>query len=295
MKLFDNIFLSIGAMKSGTSWLAMQLDDHPDIFLPPIKEVHYFAHCHSPITLLNTNGRVESVKTYIYWVNQNIHLDILRHTLSWFDMYLDGPINDAWFYNLYKNRGFKKYCAEFSNLTSILNDEAWTHIKCLSDDIKVIYTMRDPFKRLWSHVRFQAIINGVFEYIPQWGEIEYRDFLNSVGVLQHGCYSHTIATLRRNLEPYQFLLLYFEDFRSNPLKELRHIESFLSISRKNYDNLEFHNPPLPLEMPEPFLLACRDAISAEFDKLDKLGVPIPNNWTLPESLSMNRCEDISDS
>lgn len=285
MTLFENMFLNIGAMKSGTSWLAKQLEDHPDISVPPVKEIHYFAHCHSPIKLLDTNCRIEALKNYISWVNPELHIDILRHNLHWFDMYLDEPINDAWFYNLFKNRGSKKYCAEFSNITSILDDEAWTHIKSLSDNIKVTYTIRDPLMRLWSHIRFQASINGVFEDIPQWGETEYRDFLNSGDMLQHSCYSHTISTLRRNLEPYQFLLLYFEDFRSNPLKELRHIERFLSVSRKNYDNLEFHNPSLPLEMPEPFLLASRAAISAEFDKLAKLGVPIPNNWTRPESHS----------
>lgn len=282
MKLFDNILLNIGAMKAGTTWLAVQLGSHPDIFLPPVKEVHYFAHIHSPTKLLDTNGRLRALKTCISWISPELHLELLRQDLRWFDMYLSEPINDAWFYNLYKNRGAKKYCAEFSNITAILNDEAWTHIKCLSDNIKVVYTMRDPLMRLWSHTRFQASTNGVFEHIPQWGETEYRDFLNSGDLLQHSCYSHTISTLRRNLEPYQFILLYFEDFRSNPLEQLRRIERFMSISRKNYHNLGFHNPSLPLEMPEPFLLASRDAISAEFDRLDKLGVPIPNNWTLPE-------------
>jgi hypothetical protein len=282
MKLFDNILLNIGAMKSGTSWLAKQLEDHPDIYLPPVKEVHYFAHIHSPIKLLDTNGRVGALRTYISWVFPELHLEQLRQNLRWFDMYLEEPINDAWFYNLYKNRGAKKYCAEFSNITSILNDEAWTHIKCLCDNIKVVYTMRDPFMRLWSHTRFHAITNGVFEHISQWGETEYRNFLNSGDILQHSCYSHTISTLRRNLEPYQFILLYFEDFRSNPFEQLRHIERFMSISRKQYNNLEFHNPSLPLEMPETFLLASRDAIFAEFEKLDKLGVRIPNNWMLPE-------------
>ncbi|MGB6176103.1 MAG: hypothetical protein WBF43_07170 [Methylocella sp.] len=95
MKLFDNILLNIGTMKSGTSWLAKQLEDHPDIFLPPVKEVHYFAHLHSPIKLLDTNGRVEALKTYILWISPELHLELLRQNLHWFDMYLDEPINDA--------------------------------------------------------------------------------------------------------------------------------------------------------------------------------------------------------
>ncbi|MEM7100809.1 MAG: sulfotransferase domain-containing protein [Pseudomonadota bacterium] len=35
-------FLIIGAPRSGTTWLAMNLREHPEIFMPRIKEVHYF-------------------------------------------------------------------------------------------------------------------------------------------------------------------------------------------------------------------------------------------------------------
>jgi len=35
-------FLCVGAQKAGTSWLYHQLDFHPDFWMPPIKELHYF-------------------------------------------------------------------------------------------------------------------------------------------------------------------------------------------------------------------------------------------------------------
>jgi hypothetical protein len=35
-------FLCIGAQKSGTSWLYKVLQEHPQIFMPPIKELHFF-------------------------------------------------------------------------------------------------------------------------------------------------------------------------------------------------------------------------------------------------------------
>src|ERR1700758_1596004 len=35
-------FLCVGAQKSGTSWLYRQLDLHPDFWIPPLKELHYF-------------------------------------------------------------------------------------------------------------------------------------------------------------------------------------------------------------------------------------------------------------
>src|SRR4051812_36047156 len=35
-------FLCIGAQKAGTGWLYEQLRSHPDFWMPPLKEVHYF-------------------------------------------------------------------------------------------------------------------------------------------------------------------------------------------------------------------------------------------------------------
>src|SRR5215471_17299234 len=35
-------FLCVGAHKAGTTWLYRQLDSHPDFWMPPVKELHYF-------------------------------------------------------------------------------------------------------------------------------------------------------------------------------------------------------------------------------------------------------------
>src|SRR5688572_26171231 len=38
----DPNFLVIGAQKSGTTWLAEMLRQHPDVYTSPKKELHYF-------------------------------------------------------------------------------------------------------------------------------------------------------------------------------------------------------------------------------------------------------------
>ena len=37
-------FLVIGAAKSGTTWLQLCLEQHPEVFVPQIKEVHFFSY-----------------------------------------------------------------------------------------------------------------------------------------------------------------------------------------------------------------------------------------------------------
>ena len=35
-------FIGIGMERAGTSWLFTQISSHPDIWVPPLKELHFF-------------------------------------------------------------------------------------------------------------------------------------------------------------------------------------------------------------------------------------------------------------
>lgn len=39
-------FICIGMQKAGTTWLAANLSKHPAVWVPPIKEIHYFDEVH---------------------------------------------------------------------------------------------------------------------------------------------------------------------------------------------------------------------------------------------------------
>jgi len=39
----NNLFIGIGAQKSATTWIFKVLSDHPDIFIPKEKEIHFFS------------------------------------------------------------------------------------------------------------------------------------------------------------------------------------------------------------------------------------------------------------
>ena len=41
-------FIGIGAQKAGTTWLYDMLAQNPSIWLPPLKEVHYFDYINAP-------------------------------------------------------------------------------------------------------------------------------------------------------------------------------------------------------------------------------------------------------
>lgn len=56
-KNIDNIkpnFLIVGAAKSGTSAISVQLNTHPKLFIPPQKELHFFDRLHSDSSIAQT-------------------------------------------------------------------------------------------------------------------------------------------------------------------------------------------------------------------------------------------------
>ena len=54
-------FLCIGTQKAGTSWFFHQIRQHPDVWLPPIKELHFFDHLYCPENRSWTSRHIQSV------------------------------------------------------------------------------------------------------------------------------------------------------------------------------------------------------------------------------------------
>src|SRR3954466_10680627 len=56
-------FLCIGAQKGGTGWLYEQLRFHPDFWMPPLKELHYFdRQWRSPRAAQKKNARLHEAR-----------------------------------------------------------------------------------------------------------------------------------------------------------------------------------------------------------------------------------------
>ena len=54
-------FICIGAQKAGTTWLYWQLAAHPDFWMPPRKEIHYFnERGNRPIKMCGARGTRET-------------------------------------------------------------------------------------------------------------------------------------------------------------------------------------------------------------------------------------------
>jgi len=218
----------------------------------------------------------------VHWISPQEPCKSARDKLDWCKLYLDDPVDDIWYANLFPDRHRKKYCADYCNLNSLLDHTGWNHVRTVAAHVRAIYTIRNPAERLWSHAKFHARFLGIHDCLCDWSVDRFRTFLTQPGMTAAAAYSGSISRMRDVLDPTEYRICYFEDFHSDPVSELRSLEAFLEVPAKSYGPgtvKEVHNPTPPVPAPASFFTASERMIAQELAALDRLGIAIPAHWT----------------
>ena len=121
-------FLLVGAAKSGTTSLYSYLAQHPDVFLPDVKEPNYFAYKDSALNVIGPKSEEILVKL------------LLKKTVVSKDDYL----------NLYVSAKPDQLTGDCSP-RYLYYKNAPDHIKADCPDSKIIAILRNPVARAYSH------------------------------------------------------------------------------------------------------------------------------------------------
>ena len=280
--MIDNLYLNVGAMKAGTTWLFSHLSGHPDIHFSAEKEIHYFAHVDTYHTPLDDAIRIQKLGDHAKSMNlDHQSFDQLMSGLDWYVNYARGPIDDAWYERLFALRRGERYSADFSNLNSHLNSAGWDHVKSVARNVKVTYIMRHPMRRLWSHVKFHTKLTGEYEQMLEWDDSEMEKLVRKAFIWNNAEYSRVVKTLIENLEPDQLKIMFFEDIHENPLKSLRDLEAFLQIRRHGYDEKLLSNKvnvSSQESLPQSFQNIFRADLANDAREVEAYGLTLPKSW-----------------
>ena len=281
---FDKLFLSIGAMKAGTTWLYAVLGRHPELHFAMEKEIHYFYHRFVNSNQLSEKRRLqEAHDRYMPRFDpETSHVDVVRHNLRWIASYLDRPVDDLWYRNLFQLRDHETYACDFSNLNAHLPAAAWPKISDNCTELRVLYTLRDPVKRLWSHTKFHLEVTGNADKLDKWGERDFKTFLRQPHIWDNAEYGGVLRRVRSGLRPEQFKAIFYEDLHADQRGTLAAIEQFLGVAPFDYPQsllerrfTESIKHPMPAFFPS---LVAQDVarITAE---VEAEGYDIPDSWT----------------
>jgi Sulfotransferase family len=197
-------FLCVGAQKGGTTWLYWQLDSHPDFWMPPVKELHYFDKlCRTnritpPRCADKRDVRfLESIKSLS--ARPSIDLENYGRLFQPKGPLLSGDVTPAY---------------------SMLDDEIIRQITTYFPDLKVIFLARDPVERAWSQLSMEVRRGWISSFdVNDIDDVE-RNLLHP-RVLLRSHPSKIVERWKRHVHPDQFRLYFFDDLETNPT-ELRH-------------------------------------------------------------------------
>ena len=286
----SKIVLGAGAMKAGTTFLFNILSKHPDLFFTPEKEVHFLAHMHGlDYGAMSAIRKQEALLARDYFarpLGEVLSMDYRRERLAavmrgrfrrltdaqdvrdivlWYaDKYLEPVVDWSWVEGIYQAAQPHQWLCEFSNYNAFASHAAWADLQNHFVDIKVIYIVRNPLDRLWSHIKFDR------RYGPDdFGDLTSETlskYLSEPHICAYGDYKTVLKKLFAEIGSENVLVIDFEHLTERPLQICREIETFLDIEEfpsSALRNLKPANVGAGQAMP-PFLIeASRDFVEEQ--------------------------------
>jgi hypothetical protein len=203
-------FLCIGAHKAGTTWLYQQLDSHPDFWMPPVKELHYFDQL----------SRVQRAGPSRCRDERD-----LRFLESIKNLSAEPYMNLDHYARLFEPKA-SLLSGDISPNYSTLSDEVIRRVVGYFPNLKVIFLARDPVERVWSHLSMEVYYRQI-EPFDATNIDEVNRNLSRRGMLLRSYPSAVVAQWKRYVDLEQFRVYFFDDLQRNPGELRRSILRFL--------------------------------------------------------------------
>jgi hypothetical protein len=238
-------FLCIGAQKAGTTWLYRNLKTHPDVWLPPEKELHYFdkrlrideadfvseqVHKGAKRRRPPRRKRLEQMiggwtKSFspsaLRWQLWNSGMTSSPDALRWRLRYSLARPSDDWYISLFRPAE-GRLTGDMTPGYAMLSTRRVAHVRQLVPDVKIIFFLRNPIERAWSHAGMHAQQG----YVDPDVEAIRRHF-RSAGSRRHTDYVQAIDTWSHAFPADQIFVGFNEDIRFHPRELLSRICDFL--------------------------------------------------------------------
>lgn len=201
-------FICIGAQKAGTGWLYDQLRAHPDFWMPPLKELHYFDRAGKSAR----EQRLKSIDRIAEARRTARDEDDLRFLDLFAELRESADVDLARYAALFANKG-ERVAGDITPGYSTLDGDIVRQIAEAFPEAKVIFFARDPVERAWSQLSMWRR-HGVIA--PD--KIDIGKFLNEPAVRARSFPTEIVKRWRRFVRPELFRIFFFDDLRSDAAK-----------------------------------------------------------------------------
>jgi hypothetical protein len=279
-----NFLVGVGAMKCGTSWINSYLSSVPEITTSPLKEVHFFDSKFTNHDVEPTNPR--AIKRVLTHVNRyESEGDVIKNLLSrpHFQASIDRMKmiydDNEYFAHFARicTRNTRTLC-EITPAYAILGEDGFLYMKNFfatqNISLRILFIMRDPIERLWSHMRFMQERNPVLNVSQEWANI-----LDNPRVLERTDYRKTIESIDKVFPSDLVKYVFYENIFNKDT--LRDICNFSGVQYVNTDIADIKNETsVKSELPFDARKEFSKILSEQYDFCrERFGNLLPPMWS----------------
>lgn len=270
-------FVCIGAQKAGTTWLYDNLSIHPQIWMPPVKEIHFF-------NTICPNEQLLGIETHRHELGFAKYRPLLNNmnmfTLKWLYRYYNEQMSTSWYYRLFDRKTNKEQIAGDITPAYSTLDERGIRLarKVLNENCKVFVILRSPIERTWSAVKMLFRWKG--------NDIQASDIEKLKNMLQEPSYKLRsnycfIVKYWQEMFGNNFQIFLYDDLRADPKAFLYSIQDFLGVKHYVFDNrlLKKSNADKDaLKQPKAINTFLRDNYKKDIEELDNTINGVSQSW-----------------
>ena len=213
-------FIGIGMERAGSSWIFYMLASHPDVWVPPIKELHYFDSIDPQSNSLNwrrekhLNIRLRGKLAPLLKKpadRPQFFKNSYAEYLKWDWRYFRGTQNDEWYKSLFDETFTKgRISGEVTAAYSTLSEPVVAEFAQSFPKTKILLSVRHPMERTKSSLLHY--IRGVLKKpIADCTERELLDWLNQPLVLERSRISKMLKIWRSYIDDDRLCLIDFNE------------------------------------------------------------------------------------
>lgn len=235
-------FIGIGAQKAGTTWLYDMLAQNPSIWLPPLKEVHFFDYLDAPA------ARRQKRATHIEKVADRLERGKLdkgsegdgaakaAHLRS---LLGDHLLTQDWYSSIFDYPDAKgRVTGEITPAYLELDETGMATLAGMLPKTKFVLIIREPAARTMSQLKM-AVARSKAD--PSEGDKDWAFFLKKIKTNSRGNYQTAIPLWQRSVGDDRLLIRPFGMVRHQPAALIREIEAFIGAA--HFDGYEDMSEP----------------------------------------------------
>ena len=244
-------FVCIGAQKAGTTWLHYNLKDHPDMWLPPVKEFHYFNRVRANEALLGDWEMPHPAGLYNRYLKNQFPPNL--NNIRWLRNYYEYKLSKRSYLGLFDDKYTNgKVCGDITPGYSTLDISGVRYAqKVLGSETPIIFILRNPIDRSWSAAKMMTRY-----YKKDYNDNSYADItalLKKPHITLCSDYANIISRWRDYFKNVHVLT--YDKLCSSPTEFLEDISNLINI-RNQWDDEKINqrvwgdhkSSPIPAEI-----------------------------------------------